>query len=153
MELKNKNEKPKLKKIDLTFIFSSVSFNIFVSLLYLATRLENLNLMRLFGALAMAMVIPFIIAFVGYIRSKAEKKIIISMAVILLYFSIEFILDYVLFIPFRDILVLHVPYIIVFYAATFSMIGVSFDISKKMGFIVLISFFVLLGCLIFRFLI
>ena len=152
MNLINESGKPQLKKIDLIFIFSSISFNLFVSLLYLSTKFENLDFMRLFGALAMAMIIPFIVAFVGYIRSKAEKKIIISMAIILLYFSIEFVLDYILFIPFRDIPILHVPYIIVFYAASFSMIGVSFDKSKKLGFIVLISYFVLLGCLIFMYL-
>jgi len=54
-------------------------------------------------------------------------------------------------IPFREILALHIAYIIVFYAADFSMIGVTFDKNKKMGFVVLATFGILIGCLIYRF--
>jgi hypothetical protein len=61
-------------------------------------------------------------------------------------------LDYVLKIPFREILALHVPYIIVFYAATFSMIGVARTISRKTGLLVLSTFLVLIGCLIYMYL-
>jgi hypothetical protein len=61
-------------------------------------------------------------------------------------------LDYVLKIPFREILALHVPYIIVFYAAAFSMIGVSRTISRKMGLLVLATFLILIGCLIYMYL-
>jgi len=88
---------------------------------------------------------------IGYIKEKEEKKIIISLIVILFYFFLEILLDYILIIPFRDILALHIPYIIIFYAADFSMIGVTFDKNKKMGYVVLATFFILLGCLIYRF--
>jgi len=64
---------------------------------------------------------------------------------------LEILLDYILVIPFREILALHIPYILVFYADEFSMIGVTFDKNKKMGFIVLITFGILIGCLIYRF--
>jgi len=80
-------------------------------------------------------------------KEKAEKKIIISILAILLYLFLELLLDYILKIPFREILAIHVPYILVFYAAAFSMIGVTFEKNKKMGFVVLITFFILLGCL------
>jgi hypothetical protein len=82
---------------------------------------------------------------------KEGKKIIISLVVILFYFFLEILLDYILIIPFREILALHIPYIIVFYAAVFSMLGVTFDKNKKMGFVVLVTLFILLGCLIFRY--
>lgn len=45
--------------------------------------------------------------------------------------KLEVLLDYILKIPFREILAIHIPYIIVFYAAAFSMIGVSFNINRK----------------------
>jgi hypothetical protein len=51
--------------------------------------------------------------------------------VILSYLSLELLLDYILAIPFREILAIHVPYIVVFYAADFSMIGVSFNRTEK----------------------
>jgi hypothetical protein len=65
---------------------------------------------------------------------------------------LEILLDYILKIPFREILAIHIPYIIVFYAAAFSMVGVSFDINRKIGFVVLITFCILIGCLIYIFL-
>jgi len=64
---------------------------------------------------------------------------------------LELLLDYILIIPFREILALHIPYIIVFYAADFSMIGVTFDKNKKMGFAVLVTFGILIGCLIYMY--
>ena len=58
-------------------------------------------------------------------------------------------MDYILRIPFREILAIHVPYIIVFYTALFSMIGVSLDRNRKMGYIVTITFLILIGCLVY----
>jgi FtsH-binding integral membrane protein len=80
-------------------------------------------------------------------KEKAKKRTIISNGVILFYLALELLLDYVLRIPFREILALHVPYIVVFYAALFSMIGVSFEKNKKMGFAVIVTFLILMGCL------
>ena len=85
-------------------------------------------------------------------KTKEEKRIIYSNVLIIFYLLLELLLDYVLLIPFREILALHVPYILVFYAAEFSIIGVSFRLDRKMGFVVLATFFVLLGCLVFSYL-
>ena len=68
---------------------------------------------------------------------------------ILCYLFLELSLEYILKIPFRDILAIHIPYILVFYAALFSMIGVSFDKNRKMGFVVTITFLILIGCLMY----
>ena len=72
-------------------------------------------------------------------------------SIILLYLLLELFLDYIFIIPFRDILALHIIYIVVFYAAEFSMIGVSFNKNKKMGFVLLVTFGVLIGCLIYMY--
>ena len=139
------------KSMDIIFIISSIIFNILVSILYIATKFGNFELMRVIGIIILFLIIPFTITFIGYIKEKEGKKIIISLVVILFYFFLEILLDYILVIPFRDILALHIPYILVFYAADFSMLGVTFDKNKKMGFIVLITLFILLGCLIYRY--
>jgi len=139
------------KSMDIIFIISSIIFNILVSILYIATKFGNMELVQVIGIIILLLIIPFTITLIGYIKEKAEKKIIISLGIILFYFFVEILLDYILVIPFRDILALHIPYIIVFYAAAFSMIGVTFDKNKKMGFVVLITLFILLGCLIYRF--
>jgi hypothetical protein len=142
-----------LHKINnIIFIASAIIFYVSVSILYLASKFDNKVLLQTFGAIVVLLLIPFTITLVGYLKKKAEKKIIISLFVIILYLILEIVLDYILKIPFRDILALHIPYIIVFYAAAFSMIGISFNINRKMGFIVLTTFFILIGCLIYMYL-
>jgi hypothetical protein len=137
------------KLMDVIFICSSVIFNISVSVLYIATKLGNMVLLQMCGAIVLSLIIPFTITLLGYMKQKEKKRTIISHVFILFYLFLELLLDYILKIPFREILAIHVPYIIIFYAAIFSMIGVSFDKNRKMGFVVTITFLILIGCLIY----
>jgi hypothetical protein len=137
------------KLIDIIFICSSIVFNLSVSALYIATKLGDMLLMQVCGGVVISLMVPFVITLLVYVKQKAKKRTIISNGIILFYISLELLLDYVLRIPFREILALHVPYIIVFYAALFSMIGVSFEKNKKMGSIVIVTFLILMGCLIY----
>jgi len=137
------------KLMDIIFICSSIIFNISVSVFYIAIKLGNMVLVQVFGAIVLSLIIPFTITLLAYTKEKAEKRTIISHLFILFYLFLELLLDYILKIPFREILAIHVPYIIVFYAAMFSMIGVSFDKNRKMGFVVTITFLILIGCLIY----
>jgi hypothetical protein len=137
------------KLIDIIFICSSVIFNISVSALYIATKLGDMILVQVCGGIVISLIVPFTITLLGYVREKANKRTIISHGFILFYLSLELFLDYILKIPFREILAIHVPYIIVFYAALFSMIGVSFEKNKKMGSVVIVTFLMLIGCLIY----
>jgi hypothetical protein len=138
------------KLIDSIFICSSVIFNISVSGVYVATKLGDMALTQVFGGIVISMIIPFTVTLLGYIRAKETKRTIISNGIILFYLLLELLLDYVLMIPFREMLAIHVPYIVVFYAALFSMIGVSFEKNKKMGYTVIVTFCILIGCLIFN---
>jgi len=88
-----------------------------VSVLYIATKLGNMALVQVCGAIVLSLIIPFTITLLGYMKEKAEKRTIISHVFILFYLFLELLLDYILKIPFREILAIHVPYIIVFYAA------------------------------------
>jgi hypothetical protein len=134
---------------DILFVGSSIIFNLAVSGVYITSKIDHQTLLKVFGTIVVLLIIPFTISLVGYIKIKAKKKIIISHIIILCYLFLEVMLDYVLKIPFREILALHVPYIMVFYAATFSMIGVARTISRKMGLLVLSTFLVLIGSLIY----
>jgi hypothetical protein len=135
------------KLMDIIFVCASVIFNISVSTLYVATKLGNMVLVQVCGGVVISLMVPFAITLLGYIREKAKKRTIISNVVILFYLFLELVLDYVLKIPFREILAIHVPYIVVFYAALFSMIAVSFEKNRKMGSAVIVTFLILLGCL------
>jgi hypothetical protein len=137
------------KLLDLIFICSSIIFNISVSALYVATKLGDMVIVQVCGAIVISLIVPFAITLLGYVREKAKRRTLISNGVILFYLSLELVLDYVLRIPFREIMAIHVSYIIVFYAALFSMIGVSFEKDKKMASVVIVTFLILIGCLIY----
>jgi len=140
------------KSQNIIFIFSAVMFNILVSVVYIATKFDLMALLQISGFIIISLIVPFTITLRGYLIEKAEKKVIISNSVILLYLLLELLLDYVLKIPFREILALHVSYIIVFYAAEFSMMSVSFNIDRKAGFMVAVMFCILMGCLAYLYL-
>jgi hypothetical protein len=139
----------KSQLLDIIFICSSLIFNISVSVLYVSIKLGNMILVQMSGAIVMSLIVPFTVTLFGYLQEKAEKRTIISHILILFYLFLELLLDYILNIPFREILVIHVPYIIIFYVAMFSMIRVSFDKNRKMGFVVTITFLILIICLIY----
>ena len=138
------------KLIDIIFICSSAIFNISVSAIYIVTKLGDMALTQVFGGITISLIVPFTLTLLGYMRAKENKRTIISNGIVLFYLILELLLDYVLRIPFREILAIHVPYIIVFYAALFSMIGVSFEKNKKMSYSVIVTFWILLGCLIYN---
>ena len=146
MEIKQYNM---IKLMDFIFIFSAIIFNISVSLVYLSTKFDNMLLLQVSGSIVIVLIVPFSITLYGYLKKDAKRRIIIPHMVILFYLFLELFLDYILMIPFRDILVVHIPYIVVFYVAEFSMIGVSFDRNRKMGFVVLLTFLILIGCLVY----
>jgi hypothetical protein len=138
------------KLVDNIFIYSSIVFNISVSGVYVSTKLGNMTLTQVFGGIVIFLIAPFLITLLGYVRAKEEKKTIISNVIILFYLFLELMLDYILKIPFRENLAIHVPYIIVFYAALFSMIGVSLEKNKRLGYLVIATFFILIACLIYN---
>jgi hypothetical protein len=138
------------KLIDLIFICSSIILNVSVSSVYVVTKLGDEALTQVFGGIAVSTIVPFTITLLGYVRAKEKKRIIISNGIILFYLILELLLDYVLKIPFREILAIHVPYIVIFYAALFSMMAVSFEKDKRMGYVVIATFWILIGCLIYN---
>jgi hypothetical protein len=138
------------KLIDIVFICASIILNVSVSLVYVVTKLGDLALTQIFGGVAVSMIVPFAVTLIGYLRAKESKKTIISIAIVLVYLILELLLDYILQIPFREILAIHVPYIVVFYAALFSVMAVSFEKNKRMGYVVIATFWILIGCLVYN---
>jgi len=152
MEIKESRSKPNhLSKLrDIIFVGSSVVFNLAVSGVYIAVKIDNMVLLKVFGLIVALLIIPFTITLWGYIRARAKDKIFRNI-IVLCYLLLEVMLDYVLKIPFREILPLHIFYILVLYAAVFSMIGVARRINRNAGLLVITAFLVLMGCLIYLF--
>lgn len=135
------------KLIDIIFICSSLVFNISVSALYIAFKFGDLMLVEVFGGIALSLIVPFTLTLLGYLREKAKKRTIIFNGIILLYLLLELLLDYVLRIHIKEILAINIPFVMVFFAALFSMIYVSYERNKKLGNVVVITNWILLGCL------
>ena len=144
------SQKPFLTTRGRVFLASSLLFNIFVSAVYVFSKLD-MTLVRAIGVPIILLIIPFTYTLNGFLRHREETRIIASNALIISYLLLELLLDYVLLIPFRENLAMHIPYILVFYAAEFSIIGVSFRLNRRIGFVILVTFFVLLGCLVFSY--
>jgi hypothetical protein len=134
------------KLIDIIFICSSVVFNILVSALYIAFKFGDLMLVEVLGCIAILLIVPFTITLLGYLREKAKKRTIIFNGIILIYLLLELLLDYLLRIHIKEILAINLPFVIVFFAALFSMIYVSYERNKKIGNVVIITNWILLGC-------
>ncbi|MFX1406087.1 MAG: hypothetical protein ACFFBW_03970, partial [Promethearchaeota archaeon] len=80
------------KLMDIIFITSSIIFNISVSIVYIATIVGNMELLQVAGFIVILLIIPFAITLVGYFKEKEQKKIIISIAIILFYLFLELLL-------------------------------------------------------------
>ena len=66
------------KFMDFIFICSSIIFNVSVSLVYLATKFDNMLLLQVSGSFVIVLIVPFGITLYGYIRKGAKRKIITS---------------------------------------------------------------------------
>ena len=73
----------------------------------------------------------------------------IRFGLVFLYILVEFLLDYILKFDFRRKWSTHAPYIIMEYIALFSLIGIAFDIDRIWGYLVSISFWILMASLIY----
>ena len=74
---------------------------------------------------------------------------LLAMGAIFAYLFVELLLDFILKIDFRSMLMPHILYIVLFYIALFSFIGISFTIHETWGYIVSVLFWVLLASLIY----
>ena len=88
--------------------------------------------------------VVFILALTGVvvsnIRNGREGWTYVLPCILIAFLSLEIVLDYILKIEFRTTRLLG-PYLLLYYAAIFGMIGYTFRIGKKYGFITLITYF------------
>lgn len=134
------------------FIASAIVFNLLVSTVYLSTKFDNMELVKTLGYPFASLILPFGYTLYRFTKNNDEKRVIVSNAIVIVYLFFELLLDKILVIPFREILWLHILYILVFYAAEFSIIGVSFNRDRQMGFVVLFTFVILIACLVYLYL-
>jgi hypothetical protein len=135
--------------IDLVFVLSALIFNLLITGIYLSERLGRHRLVYQFGIALLCLTIPFLIVFIAYLQDGASFWVIIVFLAIFGYMFLEWLWDYRLKIDFRSQPKLHIPYIILFYFVQFGFIAIAFFISDTWGWIISVSFWLLLGALVF----
>jgi hypothetical protein len=140
---------PPMSVFDLTFVLCAVVFNLLIIGIYITSRHELVGLRNTLGKVVIALGIPLSIVFIAYAISGRPVRILLYMAFILIYLVVEIVLDFILKIEFRKKPVLHIPYIVLFYAASFGFVGISFSIDATWGYVVATTFWGVLGSLVY----
>ena len=100
------------------------------------------------GLVIVSMIVPVCAAAASNALARREWWSFVLPLVLALYLLIELLLDYVFKIPFRETGLLW-PYIVVFYAGVWAMIGYSFLMGRVFGAATLATYFIQLGVMIF----
>lgn len=138
-----------LDAYELTFLLTAIAFNLLITGIFLAQKKERPELIRIFSILWLSLAIPLGVVFTHYLIVGRDLWVLVYLGFIFLYIIVELLLDYVLKIEFRKKWITHAPYIVLEYIALFGLIGISFSIDRTWGFLVSISFWVLLGSLVY----
>jgi len=138
-----------LDLFDLLFVVTAVVFNIQVMGIYIAGKQKRYDIVRRFGAVVISLSIPLALVFINNLIIVQERWIMVGFGFIFLYLFVELLFDFILKIEFRRKPIIHVPYIVLFYIVEFLFIRIAFTIDVISGYLVSISFWALLLCLIY----
>jgi hypothetical protein len=134
---------------DLVFVLCAVTFNLLIIGVFITTKQARPELRKVLGETFVALGIPLTLVFINYLLAGRALQTVIPLAFILVYIAIEFLLDYILKIDFRQKPITHVPYIVLEYIALFSLISITFSIDRTWGWIVSVSFWAVIASLIY----
>ncbi len=134
---------------DLIFLCCALLFNWLIVGILVATKKDCPEWRRRFGAAFIALGLPLAVVFVIYLLQARELKTLVALGCVLLYIAVEFLLDYVFKIEFRQEPIRHVPYVLLEYLSLFSLIAIAFSIDRTWGWLVSLSFWAVLGSVIY----
>ena len=135
---------------DLVLVIAAVIFHLSIVGVYIAQKKGRDKLVRAFGSVTVLLGIPLLVVFGHYIASGEPDWKLVSFGFIFLYLLVEFLLDFVFKVEFRKKVIPHVLYIILFYIAIIGFIRMSFAVNAYWGYAVSVTFWTLLGALIYN---
>jgi hypothetical protein len=127
--------------IDLAVFVIANLINLLITAMFLARARKLPQAGNVIGLVVVAMAIPLAAAVVMNLLSKRNWPFWILPLMTIAYCILEFILDYILKVDFRHSSLL-IPYLISFYLGLFAMIGYTFLVGKRYGFITLVTYFI-----------
>jgi hypothetical protein len=89
-----------------------------------------------------AMIMGFALGYIALLNRKMKRDKVLTYLLIpiFLFFIVELVLDYVLAFDFRRTAIVG-PYILLYYAGLWGLIGYSFKFENKWGFVTLATYF------------
>jgi hypothetical protein len=134
---------------DLLFVLTAIAFNLLIAALFVAQRNGWPRAVKVIGVLWLLLAVPFAVVFASYLAEGKGPETMLPFSLVFLYMLVEFLLDYVLKFDFRRRWITHAPYIVLEYIALFSLIRIAFSIDRSWGYLVSITFWILMASLIY----
>ncbi len=128
-------------KLDLVVVIIANWLNVVLSLIFLNRVFGRAEWEHPLGYGTVIMALPLTAIAIANLGGGRKWAFWVLPLVMALYLAIEFVLDYVLKINFRQTALLG-PYLLVYYIALFAMIGYTFLASKPYGFVTLVTYFI-----------
>jgi len=138
-----------MNAFDVVFVLAALAFNLLIGGIFVAQKLSHIRLRRALGLLWLSLALPFGVVFLAYLNAGRDRWILVGLGFVLVFMAAEWLLDYRLKLPFRERLSSHVLYIVMEYVALFSLIGIAFAIHPVAGWAVSVSFWLLMGALVY----
>ena len=136
---------------DLVFVLTALALNLLLAVIFVARRNGWVKTARVIGVLWLLLSVPLAFVFVRYLSDGMGLETMVPFTLILLYILVEFLLDVMFKVDFRRKRTTHVPYIVLEYIALFSLIWMAFGIGQTWGYLVSITFGILLASLIYMY--
>jgi hypothetical protein len=117
--------------------------NILVISVFIARLSNRPKIEYWFGIILILSIVPLTYLFITAIGIKRPLLYFIQISLMMTYLVVEFILDYVLKVDFRQTQRIVIPYIILFFSGTGGMIGVASHAGKVWVIVTVISFLIM----------
>ena len=138
-----------LSIFDWLFFFSAVLFNLLIAGIFILQKQQKEQFTRVLGKLWLSLAFPLMVAFIHSMTAGKPSWVLVCFGLVFLYMLVEWMLDFILKIKFRSRWITHAPYILLEYAALFSLIAIAIHIHPTLGWIVSAAFWFLMGSLIY----
>jgi len=135
---------------DLCLVVSATLFHLSIVGVYIAQERGRDRWVKAFGTVTLLLALPLAVVFFHYLFTHEPTWKLVSFGFIFFYLLVEWLLDFVFKVEFRQKLLPHVLYILLFYIAIIGFIRMSFAVNVIGGYAVSVSFWILLGALIYN---
>jgi len=136
--------------VDLTVVVVANLMNVLLTAMFLARALSSPHLARAVGTAVVLLALPLAVATALNLREGRGAWLVALPALVILYCAVEFVLDYVLRVDFRNTALLG-PYLGLYYLSLMGMIGYAFLVGRPYGFATLVTYFANLAATFYSF--